>query len=84
MHPQPLGAEAPWDALQATIRDACRNKQVVRWCGGHISCRGSEGPALTVLTNLPPEGRHTYMTLVAVLDKCFGMAHQTELNRMKL
>ena len=37
-----------------------------------------------VLTNLPPEGCRTYTALVAGLDKRFGTAHQTELNRMKL
>ena len=61
--------------------------EVNKWSDGEkatflaISLRG---PALTVLTNLPPEGCRTYTTLVAALDKRFGTALQTELNQMKL
>ena len=42
------------------------------------------GPAATVLTNLPPGKRQDYGTLTAALDTHFGLAHQTELNRMRL
>ena len=37
-----------------------------------------------MLTNLPPEKRQDYGALTAALDSRFGLAHQTELNRMQL
>lgn len=46
-----------------------------------ISLRGA---AATVLNNLPPEKRQDYGALIAALDSCFGVAHQTELNWMRL
>lgn len=46
-----------------------------------ISLRGA---AATVLINLPPEQHQDYGTLTAALDSRFGLAHQTELNRMKV
>ena len=82
--PQPFGGDAPWDAYKLQFEMLA---EVNMWSDGEkatflaISLRG---PALTVLTNLPPEGRRTYTALVAALDKRFGTAHQTELNRMKL
>ena len=42
------------------------------------------GPAATVLTNLPPGKRQDYGALTAALDSRFGLAHQTELIRMRL
>ena len=46
-----------------------------------VSLRGS---ALTVLTNISPDHRGEYATLVAALSKRFGSAHQADLNRAKL
>ena len=46
-----------------------------------ISLRGA---AATVLTNLHPSQRRSYEALTAALDSCFGVAHQTELNRSRL
>ena len=43
-----------------------------------------KGPALTVLTNLPEPQRRDYPSLTAALDARFGVAHQTELNRVQL
>ena len=42
------------------------------------------GPAATVLTNLPPGKHQDYGALTAALDSRFGLAHQTELNRIRL
>ena len=47
-----------------------------------INLRGAA--AATVLTNLHPTQRQSYETLTAALNSRFGMAHQTELNRMRL
>ena len=46
-----------------------------------ISLRGS---ALTVLTNISPDHRGEYATLIAALNKRFGSAHQADLNKVKL
>lgn len=43
-----------------------------------------KGQALMVLSNLPPEGRSHYESLVTALESRFGNRRQTELNRMKL
>ena len=42
------------------------------------------GPAATVLTNLPSEDRQDFEVLIAALERRFGSAHQTELNRAQL
>ena len=42
------------------------------------------GPALTVLTNISPDHKGEYATLVAALNKRFGSAHQADLNKAKL
>jgi len=42
------------------------------------------GAALTVLSNLLEERHSNYRALISVLENRFGMAHQTELHRMKL
>ena len=82
--PQPYDGNSPWDAYKLQFEMLA---EVNKWIDDEkatflaISLRG---PALTVLTNLPPERRHSYAGLVAALDKRFGTAHQTELNRMKL
>ena len=82
--PQPFSGDTPWDAYKLQFEMLA---EINKWSEDEkasflaISLRG---PALTVLTNLPPEGRRTYTVLVAALDKRFGTAHQTELNRMKL
>ena len=43
-----------------------------------------KGPALTVLSNLPPNDLYNYSSLVTALDARFGNSHQAELHRMKL
>lgn len=43
-----------------------------------------QGSALTVLTNISPDHRGEYASLVAALNKRFGTAHQADLNRAKL
>jgi len=42
------------------------------------------GPAVTVLTNFPPERRQDYKALTTVLAPIYGVTHQTELHRMRL
>lgn len=42
------------------------------------------GPAAAVLTNLPSEHRQNFEVLAAALNRRFGSAHQTELNRAQL
>ena len=42
------------------------------------------GPAAAVLTNLGPEKQQNYGTLAVALDSHFGLAHRTELSRMRL
>ncbi len=75
-HPQPFGGDAPWDAYKLQFEMLA---EINKWLDDEkasflaISLRG---PALTVLTNLPPEGRRTYTVLVAALDNRFGSAHQ--------
>ena len=46
-----------------------------------ISLRSAAAPALT---NLPPKKCQDYGALTTALDLCFGVAHQTELNWMRL
>ena len=66
-HPQPFGIDAPWDAYKLQFEMLA---EVNKWTDGEkatflaISLRG---PALMVLTNLPPEGRRTYSALKAAL-----------------
>ena len=43
-----------------------------------------KGSVLTVLSNLPEPQRRDYPSLTAALDTRFGVAHQTELNRVQL
>ena len=45
---------------------------------------GLKGPALTVLSNVPPDNLYNYSSLVTALDARFGSSHQAELHRMKL
>jgi hypothetical protein len=49
-----------------------------------FSATSLKGQALTVLSNLPPEGRSHYESFVTALESRFGNRRQTELNRMKL
>ena len=84
MRPQPFDGDAPWDAYKLQFEMLA---EINKWSDDEratVLAVNLRGPALTVLTNLPPEGRRTYTALVAALDKRFGTAHQTELNRMKL
>ena len=41
------------------------------------------GTALNVLSNLPPERRHNFESLVKALDSRYGNAHRTELARAR-
>ena len=43
-----------------------------------------KGPALTVLSNLPPDSLYNYSSLVKALDARFGSSHQAKLHWMKL
>ena len=43
-----------------------------------------KGPALTVLSNLPPESVYDYDILAAGLETRFGTTHQAEMHRMRL
>ncbi len=73
-----------WDAYQAQFELLATMN---RWGDTQkavylaISLRG---PAVTVLTNLPPEQRRDYAALSKALENRFGSAHQTELNRSRL
>ena len=42
------------------------------------------GQALTVLSNLPPESRKNFQSLLTALESRFGNKRQSELHRMKL
>ena len=82
--PAPFEGKLPWDAYRTQFELLA---DINRWSNAEkaaylaISLRG---PAATVLTNLPPEKRQDYGALTAALDSRFGVAHQTELNRMRL
>ena len=72
----------PWDAYQAQLL-----ADMNRWINAEkaaylvISLRDV---VATVLINLPPKNRQDHGTLTAALDSCFGVAHQTKLNWMRL
>ena len=82
--PAPFDGKLPWDAYQTQFELLA---EMNRWSEAEkaaylaISWRG---PAATVLTNLPPEQHQSYQALTAALYSCFGVAHQTELSRMRL
>ena len=82
--PPTYDGRSPWDAYKlqfemlATV-NGWSNVQKATYLA--VSLRG---PALTVLTNISADRRGDYDLLVAALDKRFGSAHQTELNRAKL
>ena len=82
--PAPFEGKIPWDAYRTQFELLA---EINRWSNSEkaaylaISLRG---PAATVLTNLPPGKRQDYGALTVALDSRFGLAHQTELNRMRL
>ena len=82
--PTPYNGRTAWDAYRTQFEMLA---EMNHWSEAEkatflaVSLRGS---ALLVLTNLPPEGRHHYTTLVATLESRFGTTHQAELNRMRL
>ena len=43
-----------------------------------------KGPALTVLSNLPPNDWYNYSSLITALDARFGSSHQAKLQHMEL
>ena len=55
-----------------------------RWSDVDKAAYSLRGPAVTVLTNLPPDQCQCYASLIAALQSRVGTAHQTELNRVKL
>jgi hypothetical protein len=82
--PPPFDGRTPWDAYKLQfemLADVNLWSDAERATYLAISLRGS---ALTVLTNISPDHRGEYATLVAALSKRFGSAHQADLNRAKL
>ena len=82
--PPPFDGRSPWDAYKLQFEMLAT---VNHWSDAEkatylaVSLRGS---ALTVLTKISPDRRGEYATLIAALDKRYGSAHQTDLNRAKL
>lgn len=82
--PPPFDEHSSWDAYKLQFEMLAN---INHWSDVEkatylaICLRGS---ALTVLTNISPDHRGEYNVLVAALDKRFGSAHQTELNRVML
>ena len=82
--PPPFDGRTPWDAYKLQfemLADVNHWSDAERATYLAISLRGS---ALTVLTNISPDHRGEYATLVATLNKRFGSAHQADLNKAKL
>ena len=82
--PPPFDGRTPWDAYKLQFEMLA---DVNHWSDSEratylaISLRGS---ALTVLTNISPDHRGEYATLIAALNKRFGSAHLADLNKAKL
>ena len=82
--PAPFDGKVAWEAYRTQFELLA---EMNRWSNSAkaaylaISLRG---PAVTVLTNLPPERRQDYEALTTALATRFGVTHQTELHRMRL
>ena len=82
--PPPFDGRFSWDAYKLQfemLADLNHWSDAEKAAYLAVSLRGS---ALTVLTNVPPDHRGEYATLIAALNKRFGSAHQADLNRAKL
>ena len=82
--PPPFDGRSSWDAYKLQfemLADVNHWSDAERATYLAISLRGS---ALTVLTNVSPDHRGEYATLIAALNERFGSAHRTDLNRAKL
>ena len=84
IRPTPYDGRTAWDAYKtqfAMLFDMNRRSDAEKATYLAINLKGS---ALTVLSNLPEHRRRDYGALTAALDARFGVAHQTELNRVQL
>lgn len=82
--PPPFDGRSSWDAYKLQfemLADVNHWSDPERATYLAISLRG---PALTVLTNISPDHKGDYATLVAALNRRFGSAHQADLNKAKL
>jgi hypothetical protein len=80
----PYDGRADWDAYRTQFEMLAN---VNRWTEVEKATYlavSLKGPALTVLSNVPPDNLYNYSSLVTALDARFGSSHQAELHRMKL
>jgi len=83
-HLAPFDGKSAWDVYRAQFELlASLNKWSNADKATHLAI-SLRGAAATVLTNLHPAQQQSYEALSVALDSRFGMAHQTELNRMQL
>ena len=84
IRPAPYDGRTAWDAYKTQFMmlaelNAWSDAEKATYLA--INLKGS---ALTVLSNLPEHQRRDFAALTAALDARFGVAHQTELNRVQL
>ena len=82
--PPPFDGRSSWDAYKLQFEMLA---DVNHWSDAERATYlviSLQGLALTVLTNVSPDHRGEYATLVAALNKRFGSAHLADLNRVKL
>ncbi|XP_028417631.1 uncharacterized protein LOC114542079 [Dendronephthya gigantea] len=82
--PAVFDGRTPWEAYKTQFEIVA---EINRWDGTEKAAflaTSLRGQALTVLSNLPPESRVHYPSLVAALESRFGSQRQAELHRMKL
>ena len=82
--PAPFEGKIAWNAYRTQFELLA---EINRWSNSEKAAHlaiSLRGPAATVLTNFPPGKCQDYGGLTATLDSRFGLAHQTELNRMRL
>ena len=82
--PLPYDGQSSWEAYKLQFKmlaqlNGWNDIQKATYLA--VSLRGT---ALTILTNLLPKQHNEYKSLLSALDNCFGTAHQTELNQVKL
>jgi hypothetical protein len=82
--PATFDGRIPWDSYRTQFEIIAG---INRWSEGEKAAflaSSLKGHALTVLSNLSPEHRNHYPSLVAALESRYGSQRQAELHRMKL
>lgn len=82
--PATYDGKTTWDAYRAQFELLAELNQWNDVQKATILAVNLRGPAVTVLTNIPSEDRQNFEVLTAALERRFGSAHQTELNRAQL